>query len=212
LKSLRTTWRAVGWLAAVLLLVAPSLLLAQENNRVAVVVRLADGQIESRCVYFDEPHISGFEALTRTGLEVDSQAMGMGSLVCRIEGQGCPGNDCLCQCKGGPDCVYWSYWHLVDDRWQYATIGAAAYQLTNGAVDGWSWGPGSVSAAAEPPPLSFEQVCAGELTVSTTNPLTGPPLATTEKDAPAVLPYLAFGLILVVMAGLFIVRRRQGEQ
>lgn len=205
----KVTWRALGWFTLLLGLSVPSLLLAQDGNRAAIVVRLTDGQVESRCVTFDEPQISGYEALTRAGYDVESQALGLGSLICRVEGQGCPVDDCLCQCQGGPDCVYWSYWHLIDGSWQYATVGATSYQLSDGSVDGWSWGPGSVTAAVEPPLLAFEEVCTEAAASPTADPLVNLSPAASELDLTNWLPYLAFGLILLVLVGLVLLRRRQ---
>ena len=141
-------WGAGHWLAG-----------AQGTNRAAVVISFGDGQTESACVEFSEAEITGYEALSRSGLAVEAEAQGIGAAICSIGGVGCPANDCWCHCSGG-DCVYWSYWHQVEGAWQYSQAGASIYPVTDGAVEGWAWGPGSITEAIPPPNLSFEDVCA----------------------------------------------------
>jgi hypothetical protein len=156
----------------------PDLLLAQGPNKAALVVRSGDQQVQTACVEFSEPQISGLDLILRSGLDITIEAQGMGALVCRIEGTGCDAGDCWCQCKGGGDCVYWSYWHQVNGNWQYGQIGSTMVQVGNGAVQGWSWGPGSVNAAIAPPVMSFDDVC---------NPSSGEPTVT-PKAAIVVTP------------------------
>jgi hypothetical protein len=73
----------------------------------------------------------------------------MGNAVCGIEGQGCSSDNCFC---GMPN--YWSYWQLDKDEWSYSAVGANTYEVTAGAVNGWSWGD-------QPPvPVNFDQICA----------------------------------------------------
>lgn len=149
--------------------VQPDALLAQGPNKAALVVRSGDQQVQTACVEFSEPQISGLDLILRSGLDITIEAQGMGALVCRIEGTGCDAGDCWCQCKGGGDCVYWSYWHQVNGNWQYGQIGSTMVQVNNGAVEGWSWGPGSVSAAIPPPAMTFDEICnasAGEPTAT----------------------------------------------
>ncbi|RLC66222.1 MAG: hypothetical protein DRI48_05180, partial [Chloroflexi bacterium] len=43
---------------------------AQSPNRVGLVVRFGDGSLVTRCVEFSEPEISGYDVLTRSGLNV----------------------------------------------------------------------------------------------------------------------------------------------
>ena len=117
---------------------------AQQSNRVGLAVGLGDGAFITRCVTFSESEISGYEVLMLSGLDVTAS----GGAVCRIEGTGCPADDCFCAV---PD--YWSYWHLINGTWQYAGSGAYGYTVRDGDVEGWTWG-------AEPPPtLLFHQVC-----------------------------------------------------
>ena len=134
--------------------------LAQDDgeNRAALVIRSGDGHVNSHCVSFSEPEISGLELLQRAGRDAVISDSGLGVTVCQLDGVGCPAGNCFCQCRGEP-CVYWSYWHRQGDDWQYAAVGASAYEVQPGDVQGWSWGPGSVSEAIAPPPLTFADVC-----------------------------------------------------
>ena len=180
---------------------------AQEPGRAALVVRLDEERVETRCVAFPEPEITGYELLRRSGLEHEASVQGMGALVCAIEGTGCPPGDCLCQCKGGDACTYWSYWHHSDGEWRYAPVGASAYQVKDGAVEGWSWGPGSVAEAIEPPSATFEEVCSGPVDAVTDSATAG--------DA-GVMPrptLIAAGAIVALLAaGLLAMRRRSAEE
>jgi hypothetical protein len=141
----------------------PSGVFAQEDpNRAALVVRFNDGSVETQCVSFSEPFISGAELLTRSGLEMKlDYNSGLGGAVCSIRGYGCafPTQDCFCRCQG-IRCEYWAYYHWLDGRWQYSQIGAGSHRVTNGALEGWSWGPGNFSSGTEPPQLTFDKVCA----------------------------------------------------
>ena len=132
---------------------------AQDPNRAVVVVRLNDSEVATMCVAFSEDQISGYEALQRSGLQIAADFDARGGTVCQIGGVGCPADDCFCQCQGGPDCVYWSYWHQNENSWEYAKLGASAYKVSDKSIEGWSWGPGSISQAKEPPQVSFDEVC-----------------------------------------------------
>jgi hypothetical protein len=175
--------------------------LAQSASRAAVVVRFDDQRTERRCVAFDGLEISGYALLQRSGLALDVQAQGQGGLVCAIEGTGCGADNCLCQCQGDP-CVYWSYWRLGDDGWDYSTVGASARQLANGDVDGWSWGPGSLTSAVEPPAATFEEVCAPDA------PLSAGQAKAEPEPATDWLLYAVFAVLLVAIGlGAWLVPR-----
>lgn len=130
------------------------------ENRAALVVDWGDGRVVSQCISFPEESISGYELLRRSGLPIEVDAAGgFGAAICSIDGVGCPGTDCFCDCPGGNDCVYWSYWHVLNGAWVFSAAGAGNYQVSNGAVDGWVWGPGSVASASPPVSTSFDAVC-----------------------------------------------------
>jgi hypothetical protein len=136
--------------------------IAQGSNQAALVISLEDGEVITRCVEFVEDELTGYELLSRSGLTVDASATGFGVTVCRIQESGCPSDDCFCQCKGGADCIYWSYWHVRDDEWRYSQAGAAVYPVKHGDIEGWVWDVGSPNEAPPPPSLSFEQICSSE--------------------------------------------------
>lgn len=185
----------------VLASLAGGALAAQDDNRVAVVVDYGNGQTAARCVVFAESEISGYEALSRSGLVVESEVQAGGTAVCRIDGVGCAADDCFCACRGGGECRYWSYWRQRDGAWQYATAGAAQNRVSHGAVEGWTWGLGSVTEAVAPPDVSFGEVCQGE-TVAVTGAATG----AQEVDW---LSYGPFGVALLLLGGLALVLRRR---
>ncbi|MFN2205656.1 MAG: hypothetical protein ACK2UT_07050 [Candidatus Promineifilaceae bacterium] len=132
---------------------------AQDGNRAALVIRMNDQDVQTACVEFSEPQISGFDLLQQSGIEFAVDIQSMGAKICSIEQTGCPADDCWCQCKGGGDCIYWSYWHRLNEQWHYSQGGASTYSLGDGDVEGWSWGPGSVNEAIAPPELSFADIC-----------------------------------------------------
>ncbi len=135
---------------------------AQDVNRAALVIRTSDQDIQTACVEFSEPEISGLDVLQQSRIAFEIDVQSMGAKICSIEQTGCPVDDCWCQCKGGGDCVYWSYWHQQNDQWMYSQGGASMYSVSDGDVEGWSWGPGSVTEAFAPPDLSFADVCTAE--------------------------------------------------
>jgi len=125
--------------------------LAQQSNRVGLVVRFDDGSLVTRCIEFSEQEISGYDVLSRSGLNVvTSFDSGQGAAVCAIQGEGCSVEECL-TCAY-PD--YWSYWHLQGESWAYSGIGASAHKVHDGDVEGWSWGAGDA-----PPAVPFDQIC-----------------------------------------------------
>lgn len=159
---------------------------ASSDNRVALVVDYGNGQVAKRCVSFPEEQITGFEALQRSGLPVETDFQSGGAAVCRIDGQGCPANDCFCSCRGGDGCKYWSYWHFINGVWNYSAGGSSIYQLQDGAVDGWVWGLGSVTQASPPPIVTFNEICASAAPITPTTTATASPSST-----PVVLPTTA---------------------
>lgn len=188
-KTIYPLLAAAMWAAVALLL--PASASAQDGpNRAGLVVRFADGRVETRCVAFNEPFISGLELLTRSGLPalVDANS-GLGGAICRIADQGCtiPTQDCFCRCQG-VTCEYWAYYHWIDAGWQYSQVGASGYQVKDGALEGWSWGPGNFSSGTEPPQIAFDQVCTEE--AAALSPATAEPAAP-EGGARPVGSFLA---------------------
>ncbi len=143
-----------------------------------LVVRFGDGRVVTRCVALPEGTLTGVELLERSGLDMAIKVEGLGALVCRIDTEGCPREDCLCHCRQlGDGCRYWAYHSLEDGRWRYEQRGPTARRVVAGDVDGWAWGAGSVSAGAEPPPLTFAQICAPPSPTAVSAPSVAPPSA-----------------------------------
>lgn len=132
---------------------------AQDENRVGLVVDLGDGEVLTHCVSFVEEEVSGLEVIERSGLAVEMNQQAGGQAICQINDQGCPARDCFCACQGGAACTYWSYWHLGEAGWNYSAIGAGMSRVRDGMVEGWMWGPGSVTEAVPPPRVTFEDIC-----------------------------------------------------
>jgi len=152
------------------------------GNRAALVVRAGDGSVQTKCVSFVEPAISGEELLNRSGMTVVSNPnFGLGGAVCSINGYGCafPSQDCFCKCQG-VKCEYWAYYHWVGGAWQYSQVGATGYQVKNGALEGWSWGQGNFSSGTIPPTVKFEDIC--------TSPTATPTVTATPTRTPSPTP------------------------
>jgi len=164
-------------------------------NQAAVVVRFEDDHVESRCVSFEEQQISGFDLLERSQFQIAAQVEGTGIMACQIDGTGCPTGDCFCQCKGGDECVYWSYWRHGEDGWRYSQLGAGTAIVRDGTVDGWSWGPGSLVYAVQPPEVTFDEVCSQDAKT----PVDEQRVA---GDGESIIStYGPFGLFIVLMGG-----------
>ena len=147
-------WSVLVVLLALAAQLAPAGGQAQEN-RAGLVIRFGDGRVATYCVRFGEPSITGLELLSRSGVTPVAEVGGLGSAVCSIDGQGCayPAQPCFCQCQGAT-CAYWNYLHLIDGAWRYSPVGASAYTVADGAVDGWAWGD-----QAAPPVYTLDQIC-----------------------------------------------------
>ena len=168
----------------------------EDTHRAALVIRYDDGRVQTRCVIFTEPSITGEQLLQRSGLAVIMDYnSGLGGAVCSINGSGCgyPAQDCFCHCQGA-QCEYWAYYHWGNGGWQYSSVGASNFQVTDGALEGWSWGPGNFSSGTEPPLVSFSDICTSPTATSTpTNtPTVVPPSPTpTMTPAPTTEPVSA---------------------
>jgi hypothetical protein len=173
---------------ALLLVLLPQSVLAQEGgpNRAGLIVVHGDGRVLTRCVTFTEERISGVALLQRAGLAVDANTGPMGSAVCTINREGCPANDCFCQCKGTP-CTYWNYFHRnADGSWAYSGMGAATWTVGNGDIDGWVWGDGSTP----PPDLAFDVICDMEAAPSVDALASAPAATIIPSETPIPTPTL----------------------
>lgn len=144
------------WL--LLLLITFSGVGAQPVNQAGVVVDFGNGRLQTACVTFTEPSLTGLELLERAGLPLTIAQQPGGALVCQIGDTGCPADDCFCACRGG-DCAFWNYWHGQNGDWSFSPIGAAHYTVLPGTVDGWAWG-GNATAPSSPPSLGL--ICSAQ--------------------------------------------------
>jgi hypothetical protein len=114
--------------------VAPA---AGPTNTADVVVQFGDGLVVTRRITFTGT-ISGLETLRRTGLALVEKNGG----VCRIEDTGCAAaEDCFCGCPPPfAPCLFWNYQRWNGSAWVASAQGPAATTVSNGAVEGWSWG------------------------------------------------------------------------
>ncbi|MDQ1301131.1 MAG: hypothetical protein QG637_1052 [Chloroflexota bacterium] len=210
---------ATIWLLPLVLL-APAAAAQEGPSRAALVVRFADGAVETRCVSFATPAISGADLLARSGLpRIVNLNSGLGGAVCSIKGQGCafPGQDCFCRCQGSA-CEYWAYYHLSDRGWVYSDVGAGNFLVTDGAVEGWSWGKGNFTSGTEPPVAHFADICpaiasavTGPVAANSAASSTSADRSATAGQAPAAgygagdaasLPrYASFALFAAALAG-----------
>ncbi len=136
---------------------------AQAQNRAGLVVAYANGAVETRCVTFSEPSITGYELMRRSGLPFSAQVSGLGAAMCKIGDEGCsyPAQSCFCKCENpASGCGYWIYGQWSGTAWRYAGVGALARTVTDGQVDGWVWDVVSADAAVvRLPPVTLGQIC-----------------------------------------------------
>jgi len=123
-----------------------------EQGQAGVVVQFADGSYVARCVPFQGDSITGLDLLLQSGLSTSRS----GSVICRIEYNGCsyPQEPCFCQCNGStPSCSFWSYWQWRENRWVFSASGAADHYLRSGEVVGWHWPGGPLTV-----PVPFDEI------------------------------------------------------
>lgn len=220
-RSFALSPRRVIILILLLGLLLPTRLAAQDENRAGIVVWHEEDWVQTACVTFSEESISGVELLNRSRLQVERQVSGLGEMVCRIGQTGCPPTDCLCQCKGGAECTYWSYWHLIEGEWQYSQVGAGAYQIRDGMIDGWVWGAGRSGEAPQPLPTTLDDICymptptppaatalaMAQGTVTAAAPFVTPTPAGTTAAAASPLPTIAFAALAGGLLGFLLLSR-----
>jgi hypothetical protein len=140
---------ALGALVVAAIVVLPTSAPAAGSSRAVVNVGGSN-----HVVTFDGS-TSGIAALQMAaGVEIISYG-GQGVAVCRINGVGNPPipGECLGEASG----QYWSYWRAAPGAggFSYSGGGAGGTLVTDGAVEGWSFGSGS------PPPFSSFCAVAG---------------------------------------------------
>lgn len=139
--------------------------LADDTDRVGLVVKFDDGTVFTECIEYTGSGMTGEDVLDSSGLSTVKEIHpGLGAAICKIEDDGCdyPQPDsCFCECLGS-SCEYWAYYHLDEQegQWVYSGMGASWRTVQPGDVEGWAWGAGTPEQSqAEPPLFTFEELC-----------------------------------------------------
>jgi hypothetical protein len=192
-------------------------------HRAGLVVQYADDSAETRCVEFDEPEITGYELLRRSGLPLVIAPGSFGATVCKIGPQGCnyPSQSCFCQCEDiNATCVYWISFVQVGGEWKYATLGASNTQVKDGDMQAWVWGAGKAEGATVTPPhMTFDEVCVAAQAEPTAPAINTPaagtdpmPMSTPTQQADTdgnAGGLIAFGGIAVVLGAILLITSRR---
>lgn len=178
--------------------------LAQEAQRVALVVQFDNEKILTRCIETNGKELTGQDVLQLAGLDLDLYYdANQDVAVCKVNGQGCEASACFCQF---PD--YWSYWHMHVEEWVYSGRGSSSSMVQAGSVEGWRWGDG-----APPSKISYEQICTADSSAASLKDaniaqvadvaglasVAEPALTHPSTLAYGTIGYLFFGLTLVIM-------------
>jgi hypothetical protein len=162
-------------------------------HHAGIVIQFGDGAVLKACVDLGEDgEATGEEVLGASGVSVAIEYSGMGGTVCKINAEGCsfPAEVCFCQCtlRPGDPCVYWAYYHLVVNQWEYAQLGSTSHTVRSGEVEGWAWGEGMPSSSgAMPPVFSFDQICIPPTPTNTPSP-TDTPTTVPATATPTATP------------------------
>jgi hypothetical protein len=151
---------ALGLGLAVPVVAAPPAFCADEGPRAVLVVDRENGAAPLRmCVGLPDEEVSGIKLIKLANAQYGLQyRLGHGgAAVCQLANvpAGTPPNDCLRQ--GDP---FWGYWRGDGGGWQWSGSGAAATEVRDGDVDGWSFGMGNDgSSHPQPPSTRASDVC-----------------------------------------------------
>ncbi len=137
----------------------------EQTGHVGVVVQFGDGRVLT--YHVEAPtSMDRLAALEATGLTFET-AFG-GDAVCKIEEEGCPGNDidCWCQCPftPGQPCTFWIYFPMNEtgDGWGDMNTWPLP-ELEDGDVCAWVWGQVDVEASpwvplVQPPFFTIDEI------------------------------------------------------
>jgi hypothetical protein len=141
-------------------------------HRAGLAVFYGDDSYYTVCISFTESSLTGLDLLQRSNLGAETATNpNQGTAVCKIGEIGNASADCF-----GSMPNYWSYWQMGSTGWDYAVTGADKSQVTDGAVNGWSWGTGN-----PPPIITFQNICEGvAFVLPTSTPTSATPTSATE--------------------------------
>lgn len=162
---IRTIVALFGIVVAVLWLSGSMAFAQAGEGHVGVLFQFADGRVLTRYLELSTP-VDRLTALEATGLAFES-AFG-GDAICKIEEEGCPGNDteCWCQCTftPGETCTFWIYFPMNEsgDTWGDLNTWPLP-ELEDGHVAAWVWGELDVVASPWEPLVEPPFLTVGEM-------------------------------------------------
>lgn len=179
---------------------APCFAIGRGANTARIVIE-HDDDSATFCLSFEEPAITGLDALRRTGIPIVAEEYGAGQVtLCRIGGIGCahPTQPCFCECPGTGPCRFWGYYRAHGDQpWRFSEAGAAATIVRDGDVEGWRYGEQTPSRGGNAP-RERDGVCvedAAFLAAATTEAPAGSPFGLLA----AIAGFVLFGSLIVVV-------------
>lgn len=137
----------------------PRTVSAQEPKTADVIVQFDGSDTAIRSIQFTEA-ISGITALELSGFEIVKD--GSGSLICSVEGVGCPADDCFCGCPidASAPCYFWGYSSWDGNAWQPYSGGFGSSVISQtGSIEGLRWGkagPGFSAPLLTGPPMNAQ--------------------------------------------------------
>ena len=130
---------------------------ASEGERAALVVDTGEDAY-TYCVVLSDDSVSGLELIQLANEQHGLQyRLGDGGqAVCMLANVGADGDDCFGKY---PD--FWGYWRGdASGGWEWSSVGAGSTVVSDGDVEGWSWGRGQDGSTHPPPPATkFDDVC-----------------------------------------------------
>ena len=156
----------LGVALCVIGLLLPAAAMAQEENRVGLVITHDDGTVVQQCISFSESEITGLQVLERSGLDLNydagtpwahpSAALTAKAVIFRKMIASANAWSHLAR--------FWSYGSPWRSDWIYSSIGAANRNVSDEDVEAWVWSEGTINSNADrrpPAGLTFDQICGG---------------------------------------------------
>jgi hypothetical protein len=195
-----------------------SIACATEASRPHAGLAIDNGQgVTTYCVGLDADSVTGVRLVELAAAQYGlTYRFGSGGqAVCQLEGVGPKGDDCFSKYP-----KYWGYWHARGNGWKWAQTGPGDARISDGDMDGWTWGTGDTAGThPSPPALGLGAVCAAPSPSPGSTATSADPPAATEaggtKGGPPVGAILAAAAVVVFgIAGAFRLRvsRRDREE